>query len=127
MQIDNTENVIDSRDIIDRIEELEALRADAGLVADDDEELRVLLELAEQCEDSPDWTYGESLIRDSFFTDYTHSLVEECCDAPSSIPMLGWPWNVNGAITIDWNIIAESAKQDYTCVNYDGVEYWIRS
>ncbi|MFC3652707.1 hypothetical protein ACFONN_14205 [Dyella humi] len=100
--IENTEDVIDSRDVIERIEELEAdLRDrhevggfmsdfddwiadsrddsgpvhaafpdDGGNVVDLIQELYDLRKLAEEAEHSADWPYGETLIRESYFTDY---------------------------------------------------------
>jgi hypothetical protein len=125
--IDNTQNVIDSRDILDRIEELEYMD---NLTEDESSEIRALKEIVEQCEECSDWKYGEALIRESFFTEYAQQLVEDCatpeyrCGAP--LPnMTEWPWNVKGAITINWELIAESLKQDYEEVNFDGVIYYI--
>jgi len=119
--IDNTENIIDSRDIIDRIEELKDCTDHSDAV-----ELNILQNLADQCEGYGDWAYGEAVIRDSFFTEYTQQTVEDCYDV-SQIKVDDCPWNVPGAITINWEVIAESAKQDYTEVDFDGVTYWIRS
>ena len=116
-EISNYDDVIDSRDIIERIEELESddNRDDA-----DNDELKILKELAEECSGyASDWEYGETLIRDSYFKDYAQELAEDCCEMPSPDQ---WPHRC-----IDWDQAAEELQQDYTLVDFDGVEYWIRS
>lgn len=129
--ISNMDDVIDSRDIIERIEELEAEREaladgengealrewDEG---DEGQELRALKALAEEAEGyAPDWKYGEALIRDSYFREYAEQLADDigAVDRNAS-----WPCNC-----IDWDEAARQLKQDYTSVDFDGVEYWVRS
>src|SRR5258708_38218098 len=114
--LSNSDDVLDSRDIIERIEELEGLDE-----RDEDEaqELVTLKALAEEASGSPDWSYGEVLIRDSHFTDYAQELAEDCGmlkDATS------WPLTC-----IDWEQAARELKYDYFSVEFDGVDYWIRS
>ena len=117
-QISNSEDLIDSRDIIERIEDLQ-IDIDS-LDSDEKEELDTLIELQSQCEDySPDWQYGESLIRNSYFKEYAQELAEDIGAIPSD---LNWP-----ACHIDWDEAADHLKMDYTSVDFDGVEYWIRS
>ena len=129
--ISNMDDVIDSRDIIERIAELEEEREalDDGEHAealaewdegDEGQELRALKALAEEAEDySPDWKYGEALIRDSYFREYAEQLADDigAIDRNAS-----WPCNC-----IDWDEAARQLKQDYTSVDFDGVEYWVRS
>ena len=120
----NTDDVIDSRDVIKRIEELETdieiAKEDGEEIDDDDtKELAALKELAEEGEGSPDWPYGETLIRDSYFEDYARELAEDCCEMPNSDQ---WPQRC-----IDWEQAARELKMDYMCVDFDGVDYWIRA
>lgn len=157
--ISNSDNVIDSRDVIARIEELESDRSDLldalteaqdahndalpapesakdmGVLSDavkeaqatlqewdegyDGKELKVLRELADEASGCSDWTYGEMLIRDSYFEDYARDLAE---DIGSISKDQSWPNNC-----IDWEQAADQLKQDYTTVEFDGVIYWIRS
>ena len=162
--ISNTADIIDSRDIIERIEELEeyeqaiedaerelqdAQDAMSDLPEDEDadvitshaeevetaksnlesardemdgderEELRVLSDLADEASGSPDWRYGEILIRDSYFTEYAQQLAEDCGMVDDSNR---WPGRC-----IDWEAAADELKMDYFSVDYDGVEYWIRA
>jgi len=123
----NLDDVIDSREVIERIEELEADIEDAGVDgpidvevrALDIEELATLKALAEEGKDSPDWPYGETLIRYSYFEDYAQELAEDCGMVQEGA---NWP-----NTCIDWEQAAEELQMDYTVVDFDGVEYWIRA
>jgi hypothetical protein len=139
-EICNTDDVIDSRDVIARIEELEGERdsfeIDAEILdepdtignvevewaiqnEDDAKELKVLIELAEEAEGyASDWRYGETLIRDSYFEDYARQLAE---DIGAIKENASWPNNY-----IDWEAASEALKLDYTSVEFDGVTYWVR-
>ncbi len=112
----NMDDVLDSRDIIERIELLESLEDRDELEA---EELTALKALTEEASGSPDWSYGETLIRDSYFQNYAQELAEDCGmlkDATS------WPLTC-----IDWEQAARELQYDYTSAEFDGVTYWIRS
>ena len=138
----NTDDVIDSRDVIGRIEELEEERQDlvdtlfsyeedgddkaafeakdtlAEWDADNADELKALKDLANEAGSSPDWEYGESLIRDSYFTEYAQQLLEDCGELPPDLPSY---------IEIDWEATARNLRVDYFSVDFDGVTYWIRA
>lgn len=114
--IDNSADVIDSRDVIQRIEDLEDIEE-----RDDEEqaELDALKALQEEAEGySPDWERGATLISDSHFAEYAKELAEDIGAVDRSAP---WPLSC-----IDWEEAARQLQQDYTCVNFDGVEYWVR-
>lgn len=114
----NQDEVIDSRDIIKRIDELTSQCDDSYLNYDEYEELCTLSDLAEKCSDlSSDWEYGEALIRHSYWVDYVQEMLEDCGELPKGIP-----WY----IAIDWEQTAESIAQDYSSVDFDGQEYLIR-
>lgn len=163
----NSDSVIDSRDIIARIEELrsdlrldeiadareavddaqtdlegaedddartlaqdaldaaktelfEILGASAGDAHEDErEELRILEALAKEGEDyASDWSHGETLIRESYFTAYAEELAG---DIGAIDPDAKWPLNC-----IDWEKAADELKSDYTELDFDGVTYFIR-
>jgi len=115
-EISNTEDIIDSRDIIARIEELEE---DESRDESEEEELKILKELAEEGESSfSDWEHGIGLIRDSYFEDYARSLAEDIGAIKAD---MDWPCNC-----IDWKQAAEELQQDYTSIEFDGVTYWGR-
>jgi len=115
--IDNSADVIDSRDIIARIEDLES--DEESLDEDDKQELKNLKALADEASTSPDWKYGETLIRDSYFVEYAQELAGDigAIDKNNS-----WP-----SRCIDWEQAAEELKVDYFSVDFDGVDYWIRA
>jgi hypothetical protein len=124
----NTDSVIDSRDIIERIEELRAHREEwesdpkhrPWKHAHDDyyAELAALEKLAKECEEyAEDWNVGTTLIRHSYFTEYARELVEDCGYISPELPH----W-----IEIDWTATAENVRADYTSVDFDGALYWVR-
>lgn len=140
-ELSNRQDVIDSRDVIERIEALEAEREDLKSEADDytnvkraeaqeklaewdesdeGQELKALKELAKEAEDySRDWRHGETLIRDSYFKEYAQDLAD---DIGAVNKESSWPNNF-----IDWDAASDALKQDYARVDFDGVAYWIRS
>lgn len=125
--ISNQDDIIDSRDIIARIEELETAFNDeeAGLSEEELEELKALQALAEEAEDySSDWIHGEQLIRRSYFVDYITQLIHDCYELPKEFNSGNWPYR---HMTIDYEAAADEAEQDYASVDFDGVEYLIRS
>lgn len=138
--VDNSTETIDSRDIIARIDELQAERLDwigqggedipegpawdAAVNAwaiengEDAAELAALHKLATEAEGyAADWEYGEILIRDDYFTDYAREMLEDCGTIPRDLP--SW-------VEIDWEATARNVRIDYTAVDFDGVTYWIR-
>lgn len=124
--IDNSEDIIDSRDVIARIEELEAERdaaEDEGEAPFDEgsaAELAELTELAREGENaSSDWIHGATLIRDSYFEEYARELAEDFHG--KAIREASWPFDC-----IDWGAAAEALKQDYTSVEFSGVTYYVR-
>ena len=176
VEVNNEMDVIDSRDVIARIEELEDLRDSAEMDAksqneeldelerelagaeteedkeaiqekiddhpgratkvfsndgkreyyasddfgeDEEEELHILLDLQDECEGYSDWRHGETLIRDSYFTEYAQQLADDLGYIKKDV---NWPYDC-----IDWEKAADELKTDYTSVDFDGVEYWIRS
>ncbi len=128
-EISNSDDIIDSRDVIERIAELESLgmlsaegeddEFNIRLLDDDErEEYESLKALAAQGEGyAPDWQYGETLIRDSYFTDYARELLVDIGTIPEDLP----EW-----VVIDWEETADTVQQDYTSVEFDGVTYWVR-
>jgi len=119
-EISNHDDIIDSRDIIERIDELESDFEDGTRDDSEKDELKVLKELAKEGEDySSDWKYGETLIRDTYFKDYAMELAEDIGAINSDS---NWPNNC-----IDWDQAARELQMDYTMIDFDGIDYWIRS
>lgn len=114
--IDNTQVIIDSRDVIARIAELE--RDEETLDEEEQAELAALRALADDVSGSPGWAYGEILIRGSYFVEYAQEFAEDIGAITRAAP---WPYDC-----IDWDHAARELRYDYFSVDFDGVEYWIR-
>lgn len=122
------DDIIDSRDIIERIKELEVERDDydpsvggswQDTHQDDAEELAILIALQDEASGySPDWTYGSTLVRDSYFETYAQELAD---DLGLTRDNESWPYTC-----VDWERATAELRQDYTCISFDGVDYWIR-
>ena len=129
-RIDNTQDIIDVRDIIERVEELEAeieayaekmedWQANADNTAEIESLIAILDDLKGNGGDEQwrgDW-YPITLIRESYFTDYTRELCEDCGSVPKDFPH----W-----IEIDWDATARNVRMDYTSTEIDGVTYLYR-
>lgn len=114
-----TDDVIDSRDVIARIEELERMRDEAPLDDTEVDEYRALKKLESACEGEDEWTHGLTLIRDTYFAKYAEQLADDIgLVRPSNQK---WPYN-----HIDWEAAAEELKDDYTAYDFDGVTYYAR-
>jgi hypothetical protein len=132
-KFDGTEDMLDSRDIVERIEELEALMEDEeaqkALEAMEFEgacvELAALKKLADEASSSPDWTYGEQLIHIEHFEDYIEQLIDECYPEVSKALSSGdWPMR---HLKLDIEDAAREAQVDYFEVEYNGQTYLIRA
>lgn len=137
------EKVIDSRDVIERLEQLEEWRASAiesatdedaetwtsedgtvyGECADWDEETASewieLRAFADDAESVADWWHGEAFIRDDYFVEYAEELAN---DLGLTMKSNEWPY-----CHIDWEEAAEALKQDYSLFTLGSYEYWARS
>jgi len=136
IDVSNTEDKMDSRDVIARIEDLEAeleggyIDGETGVYMSDDdgdfidmddeyEELTALKALAAEAEDVCDWAGGEALIRDTYFKEYAEHYAEDIGAVANESQ---WP-----LYHIDWEAAADDLQQDFSSVDFDGVEYWVRS
>ena len=117
-EICNTDDVINSHEIIYRLEELKSEALDGPLEAHEYTELQRLQELADECEDADDWEYGVTLIRGTYFEDYARELAWEIGAINADHE---WPLNC-----IDWEQAARELQMDYTPVDYGLVTYWYR-
>lgn len=129
-QLDLTADIIDIRDIIARVEEFEDVQSDYD--ADvfgrqwpekERQELAILTAILDELKGNGgdeqwrgDW-YPVTLIADSYFTDYTREMLEDCGTIPRDMP--SW-------VEIDWHATARNIRMDYTPIDIDGVTYWHR-
>jgi len=144
-EVNNSQDVLDSRDVIARFEELETELQNAHPVDDDEGFQRWLdavedddshelqdmvmefkalrLFLGEMCGNGGDeqWRgdwYPVTIVRDSYFTEYAQELAE---DIGAVNRDMRWPYTC-----IDWEKAASELQQDYTSVNFDNIIYWVR-
>ena len=124
----NSDNIIDSRDVVRAIgevrEEIEAL----GPVSEDEdteredltEELARLESLNEEGgTNASDWTHGATLIKEDHFEDYARQLAE---DIGAIKRDMDWPCNC-----IDWEKAARELRTDYTEITFGDETYLVRS
>lgn len=140
--IDNTEDQIQVSDITERVDELRADRDGYVIGApdgsetespegwreenpEDAEELDTLEKLLEEIKGyggdhqwEGDW-YPGTLIRSTYFEEAMRDLAEDLYG--DKIREAVWPFNC-----IDWEKAAREADQDYSEVDYSGVEYKYR-
>lgn len=137
--LDLSADIIDVRDIIERIEELRSERDDyaddedrdsgngpqrwAEENREDADELGALESIMEDLAGyggdeqwEGDW-YPITLIDDSYFTEYCQQMVEDIGDLPSPIPYY---------IEIDWEATARNIRMDYSSTEINGRTYWYR-
>lgn len=120
--ITNAENIIDSREVIARIDYLEGIdEAGVELTDEDGAELTALRALldgtdAMLCE----WRFGVTLIRETHFTEYAEEYAEDICNDPSGL-ITTWPYRY-----IDWAAAAGELRNDFTAIDFDGVTYYAR-
>lgn len=124
-ELDLNDDIIDVRDIIARVEELE------NEMPENDNDVRNWVNLDEYTKLTEilddlkgeggdeqwrgDW-YPVTLICESHFTDYAEELVCECYD-------LG---KLPNFVHIDWEATAREVAMDYSEVGIDGITYFYR-
>lgn len=132
LEANGSDDIIDSRDIVERIEELEAQKAaheedeTSGPWTDCDEsELTTLQAFVEEIEQyaGDKASDGITCIEESYFETYAQELADDCgVDIkPDHNGQTPWPYR-----HIDWEAAAIELKHDYTPCELDGVTYWIR-
>jgi len=128
-EISNSDNMIDIRDVIARVEELRenASNDHPDMLQDEiDVENKELTTLESLLNDlagyggDHQWEgswYPVSLIRDSYFVDAMQELVQDIGDLPRDIPSY---------LAIDWEKTADNLRADYSSVEFEGITYWYR-
>lgn len=119
--IDNSQDTLDVRDIIERFEELETASSEETLTGDERQELSTLQTLLDDLKGNGgdeqwrgDW-YPVALIRDSYFKKAMDELLEDIGELPKELP----PYL---SITVDYKAL----QMDYSSAEFDGVTYWYR-
>ena len=107
-------DVIDSREVIERIAELRG-----ALDPNDKDELLALEHLDREGRDfSRDWEHGVTLINDDYFVEYARELAE---DVGAVRPGASWPLSY-----IDWDAAAEELQDSYSPIEFDGRTFWVQ-
>lgn len=132
MDIHNGMDIIDSRDIEERLDELalDIERVESEVTENPDsaelaaelfdlkEEYSVLDALRSEAEGYCDWLHGATLVRYSYFKEHAMNEAE-------SLGLVSetdrWPMTC-----LDWDKAADELKMDYTSVEFDGIEYWVQ-
>ena len=123
------DDMLDSRDLQMRIDELESdietaveKNDEEGLndeeqsdLDDNSEELESLTEFRDEVASS-EWDSGLTLISDDYFEDYARQFAEDIGAFSGSE---SWP-----GTCIDWKQAAEELQMDYSCADFDGTTYW---
>jgi hypothetical protein len=120
--ISNTDDMIDVRDVIAQIEEMEERE---GGAEDHDmcvtlRALQSLMDEIKSCGGDEQWRgdwYPLTLIRDSYFVTAMRELCEDIGDFPNGVP---------NYYVIDWEATADNLRADYSSVDFDGITYWYR-
>jgi hypothetical protein len=138
--VHNGQDIMDSRDVIKALEEMESERQDLLDQIEDAEEAddkidaeKALRDWDEDngetfealrafCEEgegvAEDWIHGATLIRDDYFTEYAQQFAE---DIGAINKHQSWP-----NTCIDWEEAAGELQSDYSSIDFDGVTYWVR-
>jgi hypothetical protein len=115
-----TDEIIDTRQLIERAEEIRAELAEPDLCEDPEAYAEELAEI-EAIEEAgiPDFPYGETLIREDYFQTYAQELA---ADIGALADESAWPLSY-----IDWEAAADALKVDYIEVEYQGSTYYARA
>lgn len=123
-EIHNGLDLIDSRQVMARVEELtsqhdEYHNAEEGVTWTDEDqaELITLEALVKQGEALEDWVHGVTLVRYSYFTEYARDYAHDLEYVKGDNPLLDH---------IDWESWADALHQEYTELDFNGVEYFAR-
>lgn len=124
--VDLRADIISVRDIMDRIDAIEASGDDQYLTDTDPEtlgELRTLRMILDDLQGNGgdeqwrgEW-YPAHLISDEYFATYVRELLQDCGVIPSDLPFY---------VAIDWNKTAANVSVDYTTTTVRGIEYLYR-
>ncbi len=112
--------MIDTRDLLDEMEELEAA-SELGRLGDTDQErLDALRVLRDEIEDYSDDSFSDGifLIPESDFVEYAREFAEDVGLVKDDV---SWPYTC-----IDWDKAADELRMDYSLVTFDGVDYLYR-
>lgn len=126
---DGQDDFFDSREIIERINEMELEYGPEDgdsidtihtekMDEEEREEYEALIALRDEAEgDIPDFEYGETFIHEDYFTEYAMQTLEDIGYLPKDRPEF---------IVIDEDETADNMKEDYTEFTFRGSTYYAR-
>jgi hypothetical protein len=115
---DGNDDFFDSRDMQERIDELEGI-AVIDRDEDEQEELDKLYAFKEEVADDLEFDSGITFISEDYFEDYAEEMLKDIGALPAELP--GYISN-----NIDWEGVADELKVDYTTIELGGVTYYYR-
>lgn len=116
---DGFDEFFDSRDVIERIAELENTEV-IDREPDEQDELDALYALQDEAEGYiPDWQYGGTFYTREALVEYTEELATETGYLAPETPS----WITRH---IDWEAVAEEIMVDYTEFEFRGTTYYAR-
>jgi hypothetical protein len=115
-------DILDIRDLIERYEELETQELKSESEENEFSDLCALLDELEGNGGDEQWRgnwYPVTLINESYFTEYSKELLNDCGDLPKDLP-----WYIES--NIDWDGVAQDLKVDYSEVTYNEETWFYR-
>jgi len=114
IKISNLEDILDSRDIEERILELDSIREFSDVYQLEYDILNEFKDDVCNYVDPRNWDYGITFIRGTHFEEYT----KDFCYEVGYIRSDHESW-----IVIDWAETSKNLSMDYSSIYLDGVEY----
>lgn len=90
----------------------------------DAEELNALKLLASEADCASDWIHGAQFINEDYFEKYIMELINDCYSVPKEMASGEWPWR---HLEMDWSGAADEVKADYTTVEFNGTDFYVRA
>lgn len=110
--ISEYDDVLDSRDVEERIEELR----EEGVPSRELDSLKQLKRLVvRHCTDS--WEHGVQIVRKSYIETYAREYAEDTGGVPDEVC---WPYT-----HIDWEAAAVELFTDWAGIEWEGVDYYV--
>lgn len=119
---DDFDTVEELQEFLDNLEESEELAEyhEIGEFDEDIEEYTKIEDFCNELDGYGDFSHGESIISEEYFTEYCEELCKDCGyisnDLPSFIES-----------NIDWDGVADDLRVDYMTVDYEGTTYLMRA
>jgi hypothetical protein len=109
-------------EIPDSFDEIEFIDEEAFTIGNQEliDELAVIEDFCNELDGYGDFEHGESIVAESYFTNYAEDLTTELGYIPDNLPSFI-------ADNIDWKGVAEDLKVDYMEADYKGTTYYMRA